>query len=229
MALRNNPDIDNIVNDAVESAKELGHGLVTIEHVALALVQAPSFATMLDELGIEKEDLETDLFNYLTAQQNLKTGDSENPKKTHAIERVFNRAFTQVLFTNREQMEAVDLYVSIASESNSAAAYFFIKYGIDKNKVVSIHNRRNSRGGGKSNKGNQADAVLKEYTTDLTALAEEGEIDPVIGREHELGEIAQILARRTKSNVLMVGDPGVGKTAIAEGLARKIVDGDVPS
>lgn len=229
MAIQNNPEIDGIVNDAVDTARELGHGLVTIEHVAHALVGNDTFAAMLDDMGIMREDLESDLYKYLEAQEGYRTGDLDNPKKTHGLDRVFNRAFTQVLFTNRSVMLPVDLYVSISNETTSAAAYFFLKYGIDKNKVVSLHNKKQSKGGKGSKNESQADAVLKEYTTDLTALAEEGDIDPVIGREPELDEIAQILARRTKSNVLLVGDPGVGKTAIAEGLALKIVKGEVPS
>lgn len=226
MALQNNPEIEAIINDAVETAKELGHGLVTIEHVAHSLVKSDAFGAMLDEMGVMREDLIEDLHSYLLSQDALKTGDPENPRKTHGLERMFNRAFTQVLLTNRSFMQPIDLYVSISNETTSTAAYFFIKYGVDKSKIVKIHNKRQGRKGSKNE--SQADAVLKEYTTDLTELAAAGDIDPVIGREVELDEIAQILARRTKSNVLLVGDPGVGKTAIAEGLALKIINDEVP-
>jgi ATP-dependent Clp protease ATP-binding subunit ClpA len=225
--LQNNPEIEGIVSAAIEMAKQMGHGLVTIEHVALALVRSESFAAMIIDSGVDHQLLVNELTDYLNAQRNL-NGDPENPSKTHALERVFNRAFTQVLFTNRHYMQPIDLYLSISNEPNSYAAYFFIKYGLDKSKIVSIHNKTQNRKG-KANTEGQADAVLKEYTTDLTALAQDGEIDPVIGREAELAEITQILARRTKSNVLMVGDPGVGKTAIAEGLALMISNDEVPN
>ena len=225
--LQNNPEIESIVAASIEMAKQMRHGLVTIEHVALALVRFESFASMLIDQGVDHQLLVNELTDYLN-KQSLK-GDPDNPSKTHALERVFNRAFTQVLFTNRHYMQPIDLYLSIANETNSYAAYFFIKYGLDKSKLVALHNKMQNRKG-KSNGGDaQADAVLKEYTTDLTALATDGEIDPVIGREPELEEITQILARRTKSNVLMVGDPGVGKTAIAEGLALKISNDEVPA
>ena len=225
--LQNNPEIESIVAAAIEMAKQMGHGLVTIEHVALALVRSENFAAMIIDTGVDHQLLVNELTDYLNAQKNL-NGDPENPSKTHALERVFNRAFTQVLFTNRHYMQPIDLYLSIANEPNSYAAYFFVKYGLDKSKIVSIHNKTQNRKGKASTEG-QADAVLKEYTTDLTALAQDGEIDPVIGREAELEEITQILARRTKSNVLMVGDPGVGKTAIAEGLALMISNDEVPN
>jgi len=225
-SLQNNPEIEGIVAASIELAKGMGHGLISIEHVAVALVSFEPFTAMLDDSGVESELLINDMLQYLDDQPSLKSGDPENPKKTHALERVFNRAFTQVLFTNRSYMQPIDLYLSIANENNSYAAYFFLKYGLDKNKLVGLHNKQHNRKGRMQNE--QADVVLKEYTTDLTALAEDGEIDPVIGREMELDEIARILARRNKSNVLMVGDPGVGKTAIAEGLALNIYEDKVP-
>lgn len=228
MALQNNPEIESIVAASLEAATQMGHGLVTTEHVALALIRYEGFASMLEATGIDHEGLVNELADYLNNQTKLKSGDRENPRKTHALERVFNRAFTQVLFSSRNFMQPIDLYLSIANETHSWAAYFFVKYGLDKTKLVGLHNKQQNRRG-KNQNTQQADAVLKEYTTDLTQLAEDGEIDPVIGREHELAEITQILARRNKSNVLMVGDPGVGKTAIAEGLALKISQDEVPS
>lgn len=227
MALQNNPEIEGIIDYAVDTAKELGHGLVTIEHVAYSLVMSDTFSVILNDIGVMQEDLSNDLYNYLKSQLGLQTGDSTNPKKTHALERVFNRAFTQVLFANRTFMQPIDLYVSIANETTSAAAYFFIKYGVDKNIIVNAHNKKQNLRSTKNE--TQVDSILSEYTTDLTELAAAGDIDPVIGREFELDEIAQILARRTKSNVLLVGEPGVGKTAIAEGLALKIVNDEVPA
>lgn len=226
MALQNNPEIDAIVSTALDIAKSMDHGLITIEHVALSLIISDNFKSLLDSLGYDTDGMADEIESYLESQTPLKSGDPAHPKKTHAIERVFQRALTQVLFTNRPIMEPVDLYLSIANETNSYAAYFFLRYGLDKSKIVNAHNKTSgsTRKNGKSM--NQADAILKEYTTDLTEMAENGDIDPVIGRDLEIVEISQILARRNKSNVLLVGDPGVGKTAIAEGLALKIVNGE---
>ena len=227
--LQDNPEIEKIVEAAVEYAVELGHKYVTVEHIAYALVCSDGFGSLLDQYGCDRESLIAELEDYLETKLNkLVIGSYEvEPKKTHALERVFNRAYTQVLFSNRTKLVPVDLYLSIVSETQSYAAYFFIKYGLDKNRIVEMHNKQTVQNKPKMDL-TQAHSVLEEYCTNLNNLAENHEIDTVIGREAELEEIAQILARRNKSNVLMVGDPGVGKTAIAEGLALNIVEGSVP-
>ena len=227
--LQENPEIEKIVEAAIEYAIELGHKYVTVEHLTYALLNNENFAGILNELGVDLESLIAEIEDYLEIKLNkLVHGNTEfEPKKTHALERVFNRAYTQVLFNNRTKMVPVDLFLSITGETQSFAAYFFIKYGIDKNKVVELHNKNTIKNKPKMD-NSQAESVLEEYCTNLNSLAENKEIDTVIGRETELEEIAQILARRNKSNVLMVGDPGVGKTAIAEGLALNIVEGSVP-
>ena len=227
--LQDNPEIEKIVEAAVEYAVELGHKYVTVEHIAYALVCSDGFGSLLDQYGCDRENLIAELEDYLETKLNkLVIGSYEvEPKKTHALERVFNRAYTQVLFSNRTKLVPVDLYLSIVSETQSYAAYFFIKYGLDKNRIVELHNKQTVQSKPKMDL-TQAHSVLEEYCTNLNNLAENHEIDTVIGREAELEEIAQILARRNKCNVLMVGDPGVGKTAIAEGLALNIVEGRIP-
>jgi ATP-dependent Clp protease ATP-binding subunit ClpA len=227
--LQDNPEIEKIVEAAVEYAVELGHKYVTVEHLAYALVCSDGFGGLLDQYGCDRESLIAELEDYLETKLNkLVIGAYEvEPKKTHALERVFNRAYTQVLFSNRTKLVPIDLYLSITSENQSYAHYFFIKYGLDKNKLIELHNKATKQAQPKMDLS-QAESVLEEYCTNLNILAENHEIDTVIGRENELDEIAQILARRNKCNVLMVGDPGVGKTAIAEGLALNIVNGAVP-
>jgi ATP-dependent Clp protease ATP-binding subunit ClpA len=140
-----------------------------------------------------------------------------------------NRSVTQVLFTGRRQVTTIDLYLSIASEGNSHAHYFLLKYGINKNDFVT-HWQKTYKGSEFTSKlsEGQADEILEEYTTNLTNLARQGKLEPMIGRSTELDDIVNVLAKRFKSNVLMVGDPGVGKTAIAEGLAQMIADKTVP-
>jgi ATP-dependent Clp protease ATP-binding subunit ClpA len=151
------------------------------------------------------------------------------PRKTNSLERVMNRSVTQVLFTGRRQVTTIDLYLSIASEGNSHAHYFLLKYGINKNDFVA-HWQKTYKGAEFTSKlsETQADEILEEYTTNLTDLARTGKLEPLIGRSKELDDIVNVLAKRFKSNVLMVGDPGVGKTAIAEGLATMIADKTVP-
>ena len=227
--LQENPEIEKIVSSAIEYAAELGHGYVTVEHLSYSLINNENFSALLISLGINVEDLSADLGDYLETKLNQIVDRDFNgePKKTHALERVFNRAYTQVLFNNRTQIVPVDLFLSITGETQSYAAYFFIKYGLDKTKIIEAHNKNTVNHPPKMNT-EKASGILEEYCTNLNSEAKRKEIDNVIGRESELEEIAQILARRNKSNVLMVGDPGVGKTAIAEGLALNIVEGNVP-
>jgi len=227
--LQENSEIKEIVSSAIEYATELGHKYVTVEHLSYSLVNSDSFSALLIEMDINVEDLSADLSDYLNKKLNKLVDKNLNvePKKTHALERVFNRAYTQVLFNNRTMMVPVDLYLSITGENQSYAAYFFIKYGLDKNKIIEVHNKNTIKNKPKMDTS-KATGILEEYCTNLNSLAENNEIDSVIGRENELDEIAQILARRNKSNVLMVGDPGVGKTAVAEGLALNIIKRNVP-
>ena len=150
------------------------------------------------------------------------------PRKTNSLERVMNRGVTQVLFTGRKTVTTVDVYLSIATEGNTHAHYFLLKYGVIKSNFVD-HWQRTYKGDSYSNVSeSQADEILDEYTTNLTQLAREDKLEPVIGRSKEIDDIVNVLAKRFKSNVLMVGDPGVGKTAIAEGISSAIVNKEVP-
>ena len=229
--LQTNPDIDAIIETASEQATLRNHEYVTLEHLLLAMVTHPSFSEILEKFGADVVNLVRELKDYLD-QQNFLINKAYDvaPKKTHSLERVFNRAYTQVLFSGRQNMQIVDLFLSITTEDKSHASYFLSKYGVDRTKMVSFWNE-NMGGGEKTKKKskNAIDQILNEYCDNLNEQAAKGEIDPVIGRELEIDEITQVLAKRNKSNILMVGDPGVGKTAIAEGLALNIVNGDVPA
>ena len=226
--LAHNPEIETIIAKASEYAKELNHEYVTVEHLLLALITYNNFETMLREFGAEYDNLTAEVRLYLEGREEIVKEDEPSPKKTYALERVFNRAFTQVMFSGRAHMQTIDLFISILQESNSHAVYFLLKYGIEGTKLVKFFNENYTDAKGKRVKHGHADAVLNDYCTDLTALANENKIDPVIGRDTETDEIFNVLAKKNKSNILMVGDPGVGKTAIAEGLALKITQGKAP-
>ena len=226
--LQTNPEIDYIVVEATDLAKRLSHEYVTLEHVFLSMVRYTPFRDFLISYGTDIEGLDADVAAYLEDQIYL-ISDTSDPKKTHALERVFNRAFTQVLFSARTHIQILDLFLSIHAESNSYAHYFMVKYNLDRAKLVETYNKEYKSEAGKAvANASQADKILERYCDNLNTQAEDGKIDPVIGRSVETGEIVEVLARRNKSNVLMIGDPGVGKTAIAEGLALAIVNKQVP-
>jgi len=226
-----NPEIELIISAAGDNAKRYKHEYVTLEHLLYAILNYRPFGDLLKNFGTDVDAILSDIdsFNSRFDNGNLTDDEDLQPKKTHALERVFNRSLTQVLFSGRNHMQVMDLFLSITGEQNSHAAYFIIKHGIDRAKIIEFYNENYKEGNSRKNASKQrAIEVLKEYCDDLNELADKGKIDPVIGREHELDEIAHVLAKRNKSNILMVGDAGVGKTAIAEGLARRIIEGDVP-
>jgi len=204
---------------------------VTLEHLALSLVTYQPFYQLLTDYGVSVDELTAELAAYIEHQPYLVSTKEnyEAPRRTHALERVFNRAFTQVLFSGRTNMQVIDVFLSIIAEDKSTAVYLYTKYGLDRQSLLTFYQKNyNEKKGTKSAMSQKAESILEEYCTDLNAKATSGKIDPVIGRELELEEISEVLAKRNKSNVLLVGDPGVGKTAIAEGLALHITKGEVP-
>ena len=228
--MTNSPEIENIIEQAIEFAKERKHLYVTIEHLLLALASHPPFKKCLNSFGAETDMMIEEINLYINSLHAIESQDAEvHPKKTNSLERVMNRSVTQVLFTGRRQVTTIDLYLSIASEGNSHAQYFLLKYGIAKTEFLA-HWQQVYKGSDYGSKltPNQADEILEEYTINLTQLAREGRLEPVIGRHKEVDDIINVLAKRFKSNVLMVGDPGVGKTAIAEGIAQNIINETVP-
>ena len=225
-----NSDIDKIIELSTKAAMSLNHEYVTLEHLLYGLLQDRQFSMILNDLNVDLEGLYNETDEYLRKRTDIESPNKTTPKKTHALERVFNRAYTQVLFSGRPTMDTVDIYLSLLGEPKSQACYLLLKYIDSKEAVVS---KTNFSGKPKRDKDGKmpekvANSTLEEYCDNLNKRAEQGKIDPVIGRDQELEDISQVLARRSKSNVLMVGDPGVGKTAIAEGLAKKLVEGNVP-
>jgi ATP-dependent Clp protease ATP-binding subunit ClpA len=227
--LINSPEIENIIEHSIEQAQKRRHQYVTVEHLLFALVDFSPFKKCLETFGADVETLQLELSSYLDSLHAIEHPQNINevpqPRKTNSLERVINRSVTQVLFTARSKVTTIDLYLSIASEGNSHAHYFLLKYGINKNEFVA-HWQKTYKAGDITTDltENQADEILQEYTINLSELSRNNKLEPLIGREKELDDIVNVLAKRFKSNVLMVGDPGVGKTAIAEGLASLIVN-----
>ena len=229
MPMQNNPEIQHIVDSAIAIAKEKRHEYVLSEHLLLALVRYEPFRKCLDQFGVEIEQMDSEINQWLDNQVMLVRPEEKlSIKRTAALERVFNRANTQVALTGRRVLTTADLYLSIMTEPNSHAHYFLLKYGVKTSEFVEFWQRHYAHGESSKLRDSQADEILEEYCTNLTKMAQENRLEPLIGRAQELEDMIAVLARRFKANVLMVGDPGVGKTAIIEGLAQEIKAGRVP-
>ena len=225
--MQNNPEIEQIVDAAVKIARDKRHEYVLTEHVLLSMIRHVAFRRVLEKYGTDVVMFEGELDAYLDSLVSLVKQSDIQPKKTNALERCFNRALTQVLFTGRRSVTTVDLYLAMMSETNSHAHYFLLKYGVKKAEFVEFYSKNYNQRDVKLNT-QQATEVLEEHCTNITRLAQENKLEPMIGRSLELEEMITVLARRFKANVLMVGDPGVGKTAIVDGLAQEIQAGRVP-
>ncbi len=225
--MQNNPEIEQIVQSAVSIAAALRHEFVTSEHLLLAMLKYEPFARCVGNFGVELDQMILEVTNYLQSLKSIETDQDQQPRKTTALERIFNRANVQVMFTGRRTMTTIDLYLSIMAETNSHAHYFLLKYGMKKSDFVE-HWQKSYSQGDIALSAQQATEILKEYCVSLTDQAKKNQLEPMIGRSRELEEMIAVLARRFKANVLMVGDPGVGKTAIVEGLAQEVSEGRVP-
>jgi len=229
-------NLQEIFEKSVALAKTLSHEYITIEHIIYGIMDDDESYKLLESFGADAKFIKTNIEHYLKNNLNdIKTASSNaKPKKTNSVERVLNRCFTQVLFSGRQRMEIADIIISVLSEKNSYGYYFLTKGGVTKEKFVKyfqeniqVHEEE-AEVETRVVSSNQVDRILNQFCTNLSLKAKQRKIDPVIGRDDEIEKIQLVLARRNKSNVLMVGDPGVGKTAIAEGLARKIFEKKVP-
>ena len=224
-------DLESIFENAVKVASLNDHEYITLEHFLYSLINNDSFAKLLTDFGANVEDLKKDLENFISEDlKDIVNTEVEKPKKTNTVDRVLNRAFTQVLFSGRQIIEPSDCFISIFAEKKSYAVHFLKKAKIDQESFLNFVKKEIAKPDDEEGtvRNPQLERIIIQFCSNLTAKAKSKKIDPVIGREKEIEEIELILARRIKANAIMIGDPGVGKTAIAEGLARKIVEGNVP-
>ena len=223
-------ELQLVFEKAIDVSKKLRHEYLTLEHLLFAMLCDESFYKCVSGYGADSEFLKKNLEHYLKSKLDEITTEQPDvkPRKTQAVERVLNRAFTQVLFSGRQKIEPTDVFLAMMSEKRSFAHYYIQQAEIDKEKFADYLSSDVAEAGEEEPQTGQAERALRSFTTNLNDAVKKNKIDPVIGRIDELENVALALGRRSKSNVILVGDPGVGKTAIAEGLAYNIVKGAVP-
>ncbi|MAL08695.1 MAG: ATP-dependent Clp protease ATP-binding subunit ClpA [Maricaulis sp.] len=239
------PALEDSLHRALGFANERGHEYATLEHLLLALVDDEDAGSVMRACELDMEELRATLTDYVDNELGeLVVDDDEDAKPTAGFQRVIQRAVIHVQNAGREEVTGANVLVAMFAERESHAAYFlaerdmtrydavnFISHGIAKkagsNEARDIRGASEGEGEGPAAAKGENDA-LSTYCINLNEKARQGDVDPLIGRESEVERCVQVLCRRRKNNPLLVGDPGVGKTAIAEGLARKIIEGDVP-
>lgn len=227
----------NTITRAFNTAAELNHQSLTLEHLLYAMVDESSVQELIATVGGDVSDIYSAIREYFANGVAGLDGQpfDGRPVHTPAVERVLQRAQTQAMFSGRTSMRVIDVFVSILAERDSTAAWICSESGVTLAALEELahqtltgnepHTNEPPDGGrGKQSSQN----ALTAYTVNLNKEAAEGKIDDMCGREAEVGQVVQTLARRKKNNAILVGDAGVGKTAIAEGLAYRIVNNDVP-
>lgn len=229
------PQVEHVLNQAIHYSHQYKNEFVTLEHILLALMQQPSIQQILQHFQIPTQDLTRDLVEFMNTKLTRVDTPKKNPDFTLAAHRLLQRCIIQVQSAGKNQVNVENLLVALFEEDQSHALFFLNKYGLEKLALI----RHISHGvkttitiqtptGETDPAATTKASALEQFATNLNSLAENGKIDPLIGREDILERVMQTLCRRTKNNPLLIGEPGVGKTAIADGLALKITQGQVP-
>ena len=224
-------ELQAVFEKSIKDAKKLRHEYVTIEHLLFAMFCSEPFYKLMQSYGADSEFIKKNLEHYLKDKCNdlvIETDVKYKPKKTQTVERVLNRAFTQVLFAGRPEIELPDVLLSILSEQKSYAKFYLDEANVVKETFADFINNEFETAYEEEEMSGAMQKALRAFTANLNDEVKRNKIDPVIGRSIELENIALALGRRAKNNAILVGDPGVGKTAIAEGMAFNIVQGNVP-
>lgn len=221
----NQHSINEILDQAFKLALTREHEYVTLEHLTIVLLENEDIREYCRLVNSSSDDIIKDLSDFLNSQAYLIVTGLTRPRKTSTLERAFSRAFTQAIFNGRGGIAPQDMMLSILSERNSHACYYLATHNVTKESFLEVLGK-NSKAETKIK--NNSEKILNEYCVNLNKEAEDLKIDPLIGRYREVEKLTQILARRKKRNAILIGEPGVGKTAIVEGLARKIFEKSVP-
>ncbi len=238
-------ELEQTLHNALSAASSRQHEYATLEHLLLALVDDEHAARVMAACGVDIDELREQVANYLDTELDaLKSDGRTDPSPTSGFQRVVQRAILHVQSSGRDEVTGANVLVALFSERESYAVYFlqqqdmsrldavsFISHGVGKagqSEPREVRGAEDDKTQQAKPEGKKAESALQQFCVDLNEKAKDGRVDPLIGRAPEVDRTIQILCRRSKNNPLYVGDPGVGKTAIAEGLARKIIEGDVP-
>ncbi|NUR45018.1 MAG: AAA family ATPase, partial [Sphingomonas sp.] len=236
-------ELEQTLHNALGEASRRRHEYATLEHLLIALIDDEHASKVMTACGVSRDELRASVKQYLDNELGALVADSAtDPTPTSGFQRVVQRAILHVQSSGRDEVTGANVLVALFSERESYAVYFlqqqdmsrldavtYISHGVGKGEGTP-ENRpaENQEEKASEKEGGKKESALKQFTIDLNEKARTGKVDPLIGRMPEVERTVQILCRRSKNNPLYVGEPGVGKTAIAEGLARKIIEGDVP-
>ncbi|QNN65529.1 ATP-dependent Clp protease ATP-binding subunit ClpA [Sphingomonas rhizophila] len=236
-------DLEQTLHNALGEASRRRHEYATLEHLLMALVDDAHASQVMTSCGVNRDELKSTVKHYLDNELTALVADSAtDPTPTSGFQRVVQRAILHVQSSGRDEVTGANVLVALFSERESYAVYFlqqqdmsrldavtFISHGVGKGEAsTEAQPPQGTEEKQEAKSGDKKESALQQFTVNLNDKAKGGKVDPLIGRMPEVDRTVQILCRRSKNNPLYVGDPGVGKTAIAEGLARKIVEGDVP-
>jgi len=233
--------LETTLHNALGEASKRRHEYATLEHLLIALIDDEHASKVMSACGVNRDELRASVKHYLDNELGALVADSStDPTPTSGFQRVVQRAILHVQSSGRDEVTGANVLVALFSERESYAVYFlqqqdmsrldavtYISHGVGKGDTPA-EARPPEGNEEKAEKEGKKESALKQFTIDLNEKARTGKVDPLIGRMPEVERTVQILCRRSKNNPLYVGEPGVGKTAIAEGLARKIIEGDVP-
>ena len=236
-------ELEQTLHNALGEASRRRHEYATLEHLLMALIDDAHASKVMTACGVNRDELKATVKQYLDGELGALVADSgTDPTPTSGFQRVVQRAILHVQSSGRDEVTGANVLVALFSERESYAVYFlqqqdmsrldavtYISHGVGKGETAETPAPQGAEEQKAETKGgDKKESALKQFCVDLNEKAKLGKVDPLIGRMAEVDRTVQILCRRSKNNPLYVGDPGVGKTAIAEGLARKIIEGDVP-
>ncbi len=236
-------ELETTLHNALGEASKRRHEYATLEHLLMALIDDAHASQVMTSCGVNRDELKATVKQYLDGELGALVADSAtDPTPTSGFQRVVQRAILHVQSSGRDEVTGANVLVALFSERESYAVYFlqqqdmsrldavtYISHGVGKGDTATeISPPQGAEEKTEQKSSDKKESALQQFTVNLNDKAKAGKVDPLIGRMPEVDRTVQILCRRSKNNPLYVGDPGVGKTAIAEGLARKIIEGDVP-